>query len=183
MNMLDNLNSSGWTSHKNAENIKKKITLNYMGNKETILQLGMQNNYYMQAGYSETWGLSRNRGEPLPKYMKRVWNDPIVRNSNCFGMREITPTVLENMNSSLTTFDCTYYFSMATGERKRCREKRREFFQEPQKYYDQAIGFDLNITDNIKHRNTSKRLTRRSEPITLFEQLSMYLKISSFPSK
>lgn len=82
----------------------------------------------MQAGYSETWGLSRNRGEPLLKYLKRVWNDPIVRNSNCFGMREITPTVLENMNSTLKTFDNTYYFSMATGERKRCREKRREFF-------------------------------------------------------
>ena len=176
--ILDNLNSEGWTSHKNAEIIQKKIILNYLEKKESILQLGVQNNYLLPAGYSETWGLGRNKNEPLLKYIKRVWNDPIVRNSNCWGMREMIPSVMEHMNCEIQTFPNTYYFSMATGERKRNREKNREIFKEPSNCYLSAIGFDPGVSENIKFRNTAKKLSCRSEAINLFELISMYLKIA-----
>jgi hypothetical protein len=143
---MDNFNSQGWTAHKNSEVIQKKITLNYKGKNETVLQLGMQNNYGLNSVYSETWGLSRNRKEKFLNYIKRVYNDPIVRDSNCIAMREIQPFNIAKMNELIKTNENTYYFCMSTGERKRLREKQREILTEPKKMLTNSIGFDLNVS-------------------------------------
>ena len=75
-------------------------------------------NYAFQSVFSETWGLSKNRKEKLVDYIKRVYNDPIIRNSNCFAIRESQSHVLAKMNALIGHYENTYYFSMATGERK-----------------------------------------------------------------
>ena len=76
------------------------------------------------------------------------------------------------MNSNLKTFSHTYYFSMvndqmASGERKRLRDKQRERFKEPKKLVKTSLGFDLRVTDSIKYRNTtsSHKLRDWSNPI------------------
>ena len=90
--------------------------------------------------------MSRNRKEKLLKYIKRVYNDPIVRESNCFAMREIQSFNLARMNEMIKTNENTYYFCMSTGERKRLREKQREILTEPKKMLTKSIGFDLNVS-------------------------------------
>ena len=52
-----------------------------------------------------------------------MYNDPIVRDSNCFGMRETQTFNMYRMNEVIKTAENTYYFSMSTGERKKLREK------------------------------------------------------------
>jgi len=54
----------------------------------------------------------------------------------------------------MKTYPHTYYFAHATGERKRLREKAREVLKEPKQMLDNACGFDINLTQGMKYRNS-----------------------------
>lgn len=86
-------------------------------------------------------------------------------------MDEMLPCKFAEYNSYLKTFRCTYYFSHATGNRKKHREKARELFNEPGKLTRSALGFDAAVSQNLKYRNSTKKLQRRDphESITFWE--------------
>jgi hypothetical protein len=46
-------------------------------------------------------------------------------------MSEMIFVKFQHLNSEIKTFDSTYYFAHATGERKRVRAKAREILKEP----------------------------------------------------
>ena len=74
------------------------------------------------------------------------------------------------MNEMIKTNENTYYFCMSTGERKRLREKQRDILTEPKKMLTKSIGFDLNVSQNVRNRSTTKDLQRRpKDGITLYE--------------
>lgn len=116
-------------------------------------------------------------------YFYRVYSDPIMRDSFCMGFPECMTSYMTKMNAELSTFPHTYYFSMATGERKQNRSKQRDIFNQPEKIVDASIGFDLQVSQNIKYRNSIGKLRRRQKQnsISVFEQISMYFKISMDP--
>lgn len=51
----------------------------------------MQLNVGMFDLNAEFLGLNRRKLESLPKYIKRVFNDNIMSESNCTGMDDMTP--------------------------------------------------------------------------------------------
>ena len=61
--------------------------------------------------------------------------------SNCAGLSEVLPGCMAKINEKIKTFDHTYYFSLASGNRKRQRDKQREMFSEPKKLVKQAAGY------------------------------------------
>ena len=99
--------------------------------------------------------------------------------TNCLGMDEIIPTKYKNFNSKLKTFDHTYYFSHATGERKKQREKAREVMNEPRKLIENSIGFKFDVSQDLKYRGSIKKLTRRDpkNQITVLENIQMMFKV------
>ena len=102
--------------------------MNYKGLSETIYHLGMKLNLFLPDGYPETWGMNRKPGESIINFIKRVYSDPILRDSYCTGFEECSCEYMTKMNEVIKTFDHTYYFSVATGERKKQREKQRDVF-------------------------------------------------------
>ena len=78
-------------------------------------------------------------------------------------MDEMIPCKFSEYNACLKTFRCTYYFSHATGNRKKHREKAREIFTEPAKLTKNALGFDISVSHNLKYRDSTKRLRRRDQ--------------------
>ena len=109
----------------------------------------------------ETWGLNRRPLESLPNYIRRVYSSNILSESACFGLDEMLPCKFAEYNSYLKTFKSTYYFAHATGSRKRIREKARDIFSEPKKLTRNAIGFDVAVSQSLKYRSSTKRLSRR----------------------
>jgi hypothetical protein len=133
----------------------------------------MQPNVFLQSGYPETWGLQKNDDESILEFAKRVFSDDIVRNSNCFGVKDSSPYIAFQMNDYIKTFDHTYYFAMCSGERKNIRDKQRELFKEPSKIQNKTIGFDSDVQESIVFRNSTKQLRRRDQKnrITTFERI------------
>jgi hypothetical protein len=78
----------------------------------------MQNNVLFNDLYPETWGMNRQKDEKIVDYIFRVYEDPIMIDSYCMGFPECMSSYMTKMNAELKTFPNTYYFSMATGERK-----------------------------------------------------------------
>ena len=148
--IIDNLNftNNGTKFHSNqsSDSIKKKIDLLYKGDKETICYLNKKYNLSGPDLYPETWGLNRRPKERIVAYIKRVYNDHILRDSFCTGFEECACEYMTKMNKVLKTFDHTYYFSVATGERKKLREKQRDVFNHPIKFTKSFIGFDSDVS-------------------------------------
>jgi hypothetical protein len=144
--ILDNLNftknGTSFHSNENSENIKKNVGVSYKGDKETIQYLDSKYNISGPDLYPETWGLNRRAGERISSYIKRVYSDPILRDSFCTGFEECSCEYMAKMNKVLKTFEHTYYFSVATGERKKQREKQRDVFNHPNKLTNSFVGFD-----------------------------------------
>jgi hypothetical protein len=94
-------------------------------------------------------------------------------------MDEIIPCKYGCFNSKLMTFDHTYYFSHATGERKKLREKARETLSEPKKLIQNSIGYNFDVTHDLKYRGSIKKVSRRDahNPITVIENLQMKFKV------
>ena len=67
------------------------------------------------------------------------------------------------MNQTIRTHECTYYFSMATGNRNKQIEKRRDFFREPEMVMQNCAGFDIGTRQNLKYRNSLGQLRRRAK--------------------
>ena len=78
----------------------------------------MQDNVLFNDLYPETWGMNRHANENIIDYLYRVYGDTIMSESYCLGINECMNSYMDKMNSQLTTFPHTYYFSMAAGERK-----------------------------------------------------------------
>ena len=87
---------------------------------------------------------------------------------------------MTKMNQHIKTFDHTYYFSVATGERNKLREKARDVFNHPNKLSDSFIGFDSLVSQNIKFRNKTERLRRRDpkDHMTFFQWICGESKIA-----
>lgn len=67
--------------------------------------------------------MNKSKRESVFSFVKRCFSSKIVRDSNCFGLYDTNPKNLAQMNSKIKTYGGTYYFSMASGERKRLRDK------------------------------------------------------------
>ena len=148
--ILDNLNftKNGTSFHSNqiSENIKKKVEVCFKDDQETILYIGTKYNIWGPDFFPETWGLNRKPQERILPYIKRVMRAFSLRESYCTGFEECSPEYMAKMNKILKTFDQTYYFSVATGERKKLREKQRDVFNHPQKLSDTFVGFDTKVS-------------------------------------
>jgi hypothetical protein len=65
-------------------------------------------------------------------------------------------------NSDLSDLcDKTYYFSYAEGIRKRNITKKREIFNEPKKLSNSAIGFNLDISHDLKYSELSQGIKQK----------------------
>ena len=113
--------------------------------------------------------------------MRRVLKNSQLSECNCVGMDEMIPCRFKDYNAEFQTYPHTYYFAHATGERKKIREKAREILHEPKKLSLNACGFNTEITDDLKFRNTTQKLQRResTKPITFFEQALSAAKMAS----
>mmetsp|Transcript_1285 Transcript_1285/g.1562 ORF Transcript_1285/g.1562 Transcript_1285/m.1562 type:complete len:143 (+) Transcript_1285:1153-1581(+) len=122
---------------------------------------------------------NRHPNESLPQYLKRVWEDELISDTNCCGMEEMIFPKFKEYNKLFKTSDSTYYFAHATGERKREREKCREIFKEPSKLANLSFGFTSDVKERIKYRNTLDDLRRRNnkDPISWYERISIFFKV------
>lgn len=97
----------------------------------------------------EAIGLDRKQGETISQFITRVFNDPIISETNCLADTDTNPNLQSNCNQYIKTFEHTYYFSISTGDRKRNKTKMREVFKEPKKTIKQNLNFDMDVLANI----------------------------------
>jgi hypothetical protein len=140
----------------------------------------MQFNFLFFDWNCETFNLNRQKGERLPDYIQRVLTDTIISETNCWGMDDMMPCKFKQYNEKIKTYDHTYYFAIATGERKKLKNKAREIFKEPKNVIRDSCGYNTNVTQDIKYRNSHQRLARRDKnnPVTSYEMVSHFFKIA-----
>jgi len=80
---------------------------------------------------AETWDMNRHENEGLLEYLQRVFKNEELYTSNCCGMYELSLYRYQKLNSKIKTHPHTYYFSHATGNKKKLREKQRDILKEP----------------------------------------------------
>lgn len=64
------------------------------------------------------------------------------------------PCKFKHYNEKIKTYDHTFYFAIATGERKKLRNKAREVFKEPKSIISNSCHFNTNISQDLKYRNS-----------------------------
>ena len=139
----------------------------------------MQGNFGLPDRNAELLDFNRHKLESLPQYIKRVWTNHQMSQTNCLGMDEMIPCKYRDLNAKMKTFGSTYYFAHATGERKIQRDKPRELLAEPSKMMNRSYGFDPEVRQNLTFRNTVKRLRRRDAKVvtTTKEQAQVCFKL------
>jgi len=142
------------TSDTIQEKLVKVIKMKYQGDKSCIYQLGQQSTLGLMDFNAETHDLNRRKEESITQYLSRVLQNDSLSESNCVGMADMIPAKFQKYNGEMKTYSHTYYFAHATGERKRLREKAREVLKEPKRMLDNACGFDINLTQGLKYRNS-----------------------------
>lgn len=115
-----------------------------------LLQLGMQLNVGFPDLNAETYDLNRRPDESWSDYLHRLIKSRTMNESKCVGIEEFVPLRQMALNTKIKTHKNTYYFSLATGNRNKQREKAREVLREPTKLLQSLYGLDLNVRELIK---------------------------------
>lgn len=111
------------TSNRVTDQIKRLMNVKEGKQNSSILQLRHQQNYWLSDGFPETFGLTPKKDESTLQFIWRVLNDRSIRDSNCLALQENMPSQMQHMNKFIETYDCTYYFALSTGDRKKVIEK------------------------------------------------------------
>lgn len=118
-------------------------------NNDIMYELGNQYGVLMDLNH-ERAGLNKRKNETHLEYIKRLSQNDFAGKSHDHAMPEFPPAVFEQRNVLLKTFDCTYYFALSSGEKKRRFHKSKEYFTEPEKTARMALGFDSDVIQNLK---------------------------------
>lgn len=116
-------------------------------------------------------------------YIKRVLRSDILGETDDYAFHEFCLVHMKDINAKINSAmsSSTYYFSYAAGVKNKNFAKKRETLLEPQRTSSKAMGFDLEIENNLSFTEEAKRTKQRpeGEGVGIVDRVMMTLKVLS----
>jgi len=154
----------------------------YRDGKHRLLKLAPQSTNLLYDLGGESYGFNRLEKESVSDYIARMQRSQGLYGKEDYSLHEFPPQTMQHFNPRLKTHGHTYYFSVSTSLKgTRLHTKPRDMLLEPAKTTMKALGFELDVLDNVMLQGKSlgrKELEkeRRRKKLSWFMRHFMKLK-------
>ncbi|CDW85644.1 UNKNOWN [Stylonychia lemnae] len=150
-------NSQNFQQEKIKKVLKQK-------NGDKVYQLNFQLHYLVLYDLNvEMWDWNRRTNESLYSYWKRLQEDTFQVQSKDLSFVDLNPAGMIQLNTIVQSNPNTYYFSITNGYRDNNTIKSREILRIHKKITDQALGYKIDMDEEIALNKTKMNQYNKKE--------------------